>query len=131
MKELINLGLEEKDLLNILEVDSTLKDISEEEVLEKINILKNIKCTEREIRNIISSNPLYLNRINKDVVNLLKKLNELGFSSISTLLDSNPFILNIDVFELDNYIKSRKELGDSLENIINDLDDDPYLFNDI
>ena len=70
-------------------------------------------------------------RSNNDVIKLLAFLDKLGFSVLSILIDSNPYILNLDVFEIDDYVKSRLSNGELLEDIVDDLDTNTYLFNEI
>ena len=38
---------------------------------------------------------------------------------------------NLDVFEIDDYVKSRLSNGELLEDIVDDLDTNTYLFNEI
>ena len=64
MEELFNLGISEKTMNNILDINPYSKQISKDEILHKIQLLKSIDCSNREILNIISSNPLYLNQTN-------------------------------------------------------------------
>lgn len=131
MEELFNLGISEKTMNNILDINPYLKEISNDEVIYKIKILKNINCSNREILNIISSNPLYLNQANDKLVTLFNYLLTLGFTTLDVLFDANPYILNLDVFEIEKYIKIRINNGEKLNNIIEDLDSNPYQFNEI
>ena len=50
---------------------------------------------------------------------------------LNILFDSNPYILNLEVFEIENYINSRLDSGEKLEDIIDDLDSNPILFNEM
>lgn len=131
MINLFNIGINEDELKNILEICPNVKDISKEEIKNKINILESIGCNERHIRNIIISNPMYLDLINEDIFKLINRLLEIGFDTLNLLFDSNPYILNLDSFEIDNYIKDRIDNGEILEDIVDDLDSNPYLFNEI
>ena len=131
MQELYNLGISENTIKSMLEFNPNLKDITDSEVIKKENILKSIGCSESQIVSIISSNAMYLDRIDNDVIELLTYLSRLGFSVLSVLIDSNPYILNLDVFEIENYIKSRLKNNELLEDIIDDLDSNPYLFNEM
>ena len=131
MEELFNLGISEKTMNNILDINPYLKQISKDEILHKIQLLKSIDCSNREILNIISSNPLYLNQTNDKLVALFNYLLTLGFNTLDVLFDANPYILNLDVFEIEKYINIRINNGELLNNIIGDLDSNPYLFNEI
>lgn len=131
MEELYNLNINDNMISTMLEINPNLKDLSNKEILEKIEILRNIGCNEYQIINIISSNSLYLSRSNKDIISLLEKLYNLGFSTLNILFDSNPYILNLDDYEIDNYINERKNNGEKIDDIIDDMDTNTYLFNEI
>lgn len=131
MEELFNLGISEKTMDNMLDINPYLKQISKNEILHKIQLLKSINCSDREIFNVISSNPIYLNQTNDKLVTLFNYLLSLGFSTLDVLFDANPYILNLDIFEIEKYINTRLNSDELLEDIIDDLDSNPYLFNEI
>lgn len=128
MIELYNMGLSENTIKNMIEITPEIKDMDVKEIIEKKTILENINCDDRQIINIISSNPGYLNRTNLEIINLIEKLTNLGFDTLNILFDSNPYILNLEPFEIDNYINNRISNGEILEDVIDDLDSNPYLF---
>ena len=131
MEELFNLGISNNTIKNMLELVPNIKEMSNKDIIDKINILKNINCSDYQITNIISSNPMYLDRTNEEILKLLQKLNDLGFNTLNILLDANPYILNLETYEIDNYIKNRLEKNETLEDIIDDMDSNPYLFNEL
>lgn len=131
MEELFKLGISQNGVKNMLELNPNIKEISNEEIIEKIELLKTINCSNREIINIISSNSLYLDKTKTECLKLFKYLLDLGFDTLNILFDSNPYILNLEPFEIENYINSKKEEGMSLEDIIDTLDSEPYLFNEM
>ncbi len=131
MDELFDLGLSDETLKNMIELNPLIMKLSNEEVLDKINLLKSINCSSNQISNIIGSNSMLLTRSNTDIIKLINYLNGLGFSSLNILFDSNPYILNLDIFEVNNYIEDRISNGELLEDIIDDLDSNTYLFNEI
>ena len=47
------------------------------------------------------------------------------------MFDSNPYILNFDQFEVEKYINNRINQGEILEDIVDDLESNPYLFQEI
>ena len=55
----------------------------------------------------------------------------MGFTSLNVLFDSNPYILNLEQFEIKNYINNRVSKGETIDEIIDDLDSNPYLFQEI
>lgn len=131
MEELYRIGISENTIKNMLELVPTILEMSEGEITEKELILKKINCDENQVINIISSNPMYLDRTNDGVLRLISKLKSYGFSMLNILFDSNPYILNLEVFEIENYINNRLDSGEELEDIIDDLDSNPILFNEI
>jgi len=130
MLELYNLGIKEQDIKFIVEQCPDILEMTNEEIIEKIELLKLIECSDIHIRNIISSNPNYLTRLNKDIIDLINKLSKLGFSCLNLLFDSNPFLLNKDAFEIDDYIKLKLNQGNSLVNIIDEIESNPYIIDE-
>lgn len=131
MDILYNLGIEEKDIYNMIEQVPEIKDLSTSEIEYKIYLLKELGCSKNHIINILISNPYYLNRSNSDIIKLINKLLNNGFDCINILLDSNPYILNKDAFEIENYINDRLQNKELLEDIVDDLDSNPYKFDEI
>ena len=128
MQELYNLEIDENTLLTMVEMNPELKELTNEEVLDKINLLEIINCNKRQIKNIISSNSLYLTRLNTDIKKLINYLVSIGFKDLNILFEANPYILNLDEFEVKDYIDKRIKSGELLSNIVDDLDSNPYLF---
>ena len=124
-------GIGEKTISQMIEICPNIKELGDEEILQKIEILKKVNCDDIQIRNIVSSNPMYLDRSNTDVNKLINKMKDIGFSTLNILFDGNPYILNLDEFEIENYIKERENNGEQLEDIVDDMDSNPYLFEEI
>jgi len=131
MNSLYELGIKESDVNNMIEVCPNILVMFDEEIDEKINILKQIGCQDKHIRNILVCNPWYLDRLDKDVLKLIDTLLKNGFNCIHLLIDSNPFILNLDVFEIEQYIKNKQKEGMELEDIVDQLDANPLLFDEM
>ena len=132
MEEILRkIGISDNTIEQMEEICPNIKELEEKEIKEKIEILKNIKCDEIQIRNIISSNAQYLDRSNTDIEKLIKKLEELGFDTLNILFDGNPYILNLDDYEIENYIKNREDKGELLEDIVDDMSSNPYIFQEI
>ncbi len=131
MKEILKLGLSENTINSMIELNVQLKNITNEEVIEKINLLRKINCSENQILNIISSNSLYFNKSREGILKLFNYLSDLGFELLNILLDSNPYILNLEIFEIDRYIMERVKKGENKEEIIDNLFSNPYLFNEM
>lgn len=130
MEELYNLGITEEAMNYLIELNPSLKELKSNEINEKIRILKQIGCSRKMIKNIIESNPFYLDKTNIDILNLFELLITLGFN-LNILFDSNPYILNLEPFEINNYINEKIKEGKSIEDIVDELDSNPFLFNEI
>lgn len=128
MQELYNLEIDENTLLTMVEMNPEIKELTNEEILDKVNLLQIINCNERQIKNIISSNSLYLTRLNTDIKKLINYLLSIGFKDLNILFEANPYILNLDEFEVKDYIDKKIKSGELLSNIVDDLDSNPYLF---
>ena len=131
MDELISLNFDEDTIKNMIEIYPDLLEIDNSEVRDKIDILNSFDCSIWQIKDIIGSNPYYLLRTNSEIIDLTNYLSKIGFKMINVLLDSNPFILSKDRFEIENYINLRLNNGDSIDNIVDDLDSRPFLFEEI
>ena len=132
MKEILKkIGISEKTINQMEEICPNIKDLTKEEVLNKIEILKDINCDDIQIRNIISSNAMYLDKSNTDINKLINELRKLGFDNLDLLFDGNPNILNLDDFEVRRYIEDRERNGELLEDIVDDMSSNLFIFEEI
>lgn len=132
MKEILkNIGISEKTIDSMIEICPNIQQLNSEEIIEKINILKHEKCNDTQIRDIIGSNPAYLDASETDVKKLIDELRKLGFKNLNFLFDENPYILNSSDFEIEEYINERVRNGELLENIVDDMNENAYLFDEI
>ena len=132
MEEILKkLGIGETTIKEMKELCPNIIDMEKEEILEKIEILRKINCNKMQIRNIISSNAMYLDRLSTDVNKLIKKLKEMGFETLNILIEENPYILNLDDLEVENYITKRLEKGEKQKEIVEDMTLNPLLFNEV
>lgn len=132
MKEILKkIGINEKTINQMEEICPNIKDLTNEEVLSKIEILKDINCDDIQIRNIISSNAMYLDKSNTDINKLINELRKLGFDNLDLLFDGNPNILNLDDFEVRKYIEDRERNGELLEDIVDDMSSNLFIFEEI
>lgn len=131
MEELYNLGIGDNTLKSMMELYPNLNELSKEEIIEKEQLLEKIGCSRQQILNIISSNVMYLDRTTDEIIELITFFKKLGFNTLNILFDSNPYILNMEIFEIENYINKRIKNHELLEDIIDDLDSNPYLFTEM
>jgi len=121
MNEILNV-VDEKEFKNMLEVNPDIKEIEEQEIKLLLNLLNQIGCNERQIRNIITSNPFYLTKDIEDVVKLINKLQSLKITALNITFDSNPYLLNKEAYEIDEFIEEKKQENIDLEDIIDLID---------
>ncbi len=131
MKSLFDIGIMEDEIQELLYECPNLKNISDQEVNEKIVLLQYIGCKDIHIRNIIISNPYYLECSIEKVSKLLNGMLQLGFKTLYLLLDENPRILNLDLIDIHQYINNQIKQGILLMDIIYNLEDNPLLFDNI
>ena len=126
MLELYNIGINELELKTMIETNSEIINLSDEEIKQLIHILKQINCSEKMIKNIIISNPFYLSRVDEDIMKLIHKLSSIGVINLNMLFDTNPDLLSKDAFEIDEFINKNKDKY-SLEELIDQLESNPYI----
>lgn len=130
MLELYNFGLSDFEIKDMIEICPEILELSKPEILNNIDLLNNIGCSERCIKNIITSNPFYLNRTLEDIISLINKLIKIGVTNIDLLFDSNPFLLNKDAYEIDEYINIEKNKGKSLSDIVEEFESNPCIIDE-
>ena len=121
---LLKLGIDDENIKNIMEFNKLYTDY--DDYKKNIETLKIIECDDKEINNIIISNPNILIRSNDDIINLIKKLRLYGFININILFDTNPFLLNKDDYEIEEYFNDKIKQGLSVPEIIDIIESDPY-----
>lgn len=131
MNELLNFGLSENTIKAMTEENAEIINLTDDEVIEKENLLRNINCSEEQVINIISSNASFLSADNSDILNLFNALTSYGFTTLNILFDANPYILNLQAYEIKNYINDRLNKNESLDLVVDDLESNPILFNEI
>lgn len=114
----------------MIEIFPNIINLSNIELENSIDLLKNINCNDRQIRNILISNPYYLDRSNEDILNLIKKLIQINIKNINLLFDSNPFLLNKDAYEIEEYIYKELNKGKILDEIIDEFESNPYIIDE-
>lgn len=131
MLELVYLGISDDEFNQILEINPNVKNMTNEDIKNKLDILRTVKCSDKNICNIITYNPLFFNLSDDDVISLIGYLTHKGFKCLNILFDSNPNILNMGVDEIDTYIAGRVEDGEELASVVDELDSNPILFDEI
>lgn len=127
MNELFKLGIPNLEMQNMLEMNEEIKQLSEEEIASKIQLLQQTNCTPSQIRNILISNPFYLNLSMIEIQKIIQGLLNIGFTNLNLLFDSNPFFFNYDLEEIKEYIQNKQQEGITVEDVISMIQDNPYV----
>ena len=127
MEELYNNEFTDSEIKEMLNQNSNIINLTNEEVQTNIEILKKIGCEPRHIKNILISNPYYLNKDKTTIINLINFLRKVGLNPLNLVFDSNPWLLNKEVFEIKNYIKAKEKEGFPLSDIIDIIDSNPFI----
>lgn len=128
--KLYEVGFNDDELKEMVNINRELVNITDEDIDNHILFLEELGCKQRHIKNILISNPFYLNRSLEELKDLIKYLNGLGFTYLNLLFDSNPEFLNKDVFEIEEFINKKKNDGISLEDIVDLIDSNPFVIDE-
>lgn len=121
MLELINFGMNENIVMDLLNTNPNFKQLTMKEVSDKIYLLKNVLCNDEQIENIINTNSNYLMKSNSEIVELFNTLFDLGFENINEMIDLNPMILNLSAVDIKKYIDFRVYNGETRDEVVTDL----------
>lgn len=130
MDRIIELGISDIELSGMLEQCPSIISMNNKEVDNLLGILRYIGCNHNQVRNIIISNPYYFDRMIDDILKLIMYLRERGFGNLNLLFDMNPFLLNKDYFEIREYVNKRILEGNLLEDIIDEIENNPYIIDE-
>ena len=122
MKALLEYGLSEDNIMEIFDKYPYIKNIDDNEIKNKIYMLEYIGSSKKIIKNIIISNPEYLNRDIDDIKDLINKLLSLKIQRLDITFDSNPWLLNKDSYEIDDFIDEKVNSGVDYEDVIDLID---------
>ena len=118
MDILIRFGFTIEEIKNLMDTNINIDNLDEKNIERLIIILTENNCSKKKKKNILISNPLYLNRSEKEITDLIKALKAFNINNLQTLFDSNPFILNLDKEELQFLIKTKISEGLTNEEVI-------------
>lgn len=118
MLELLSIGISIEEIKEILEENSELEYLSNKDVYNLIELLRSVGCTDKIIKNIIVTNPMFLNRIFDNVLMLIQKLKYYNIERLDITFDSNPFLLNEDESDIEEFVSKKLKEGISMEYII-------------
>lgn len=118
MDVLIRFGFSIEDIKNMMDTNIEIDNIDDDDLSMLINILKEIGCNDRQIKNILVANPFYLNKKEENIRKLISKMEEINMNNLQTIFDGNPFLLNLSAIEFDEIIKCKTSEGLNDEEII-------------
>ena len=129
MEELYNINLDTEDIKYLLDTNNSIFTLSQTEIKEKIDILKEYNVNDEIIKHTIITNAFYLTNDIYEVRGLLEVLVNFKIN-INDILNINPFILNNTILDIKEYFKNFKNKGFNDEFIINKFIENPYIINE-
>ncbi len=128
LDKLVELGIRDIDIKNIEEFinDDNLEDFN-----KIIDLFVNINCSPSMIRNIVVGNPYIMQRSYEDIINLINYMTSIGLNNLNLMFDSYPPFLNKDKFEIEDYVNTKLNEGILLEDIVDELDNNPMIIDEI
>ena len=101
MKNLMELDFNKFEINSIKGVNASFDLLSEEDIKEYIDTMREIGCEYGTIKNIIMSNPLSLNKTREELLEVVNKLVSWGIKDMDMFLDANPRVFNIYNLSID------------------------------
>lgn len=102
---LIEIGSTEDEINEFINQYKEIINIEAFNLQSKLNYLKKLGFENSEIKNIILTNPLYLNKTDDELFNLIDTLKKYGVEDIKNIININPYILNLDGIDIDLFFK--------------------------
>lgn len=118
MDILIRYGFTIEEIKIMMDTNSLIEDINDNNIKSIISILEKVNCNLDDIKNILICNPFCITNNINDINNLIDKLKDIGIIELNKLFRTNPYILNISDKELDKLYNEKKEVGLNKEEII-------------
>lgn len=121
----------EDEVVELIELNPEIRNVSDDNINKLINILKNYKFSVSRLKNIIKSNPFYLSRDIDEVDALINKLLEKEIYNVGIIIDTYPLFLNYYDEDIDEFfdLKSNEELNN--DEIVELIESNPYLIDEI
>ena len=126
------LEMEDQDIKNILSMDIDFDSFDINDIKGNIELLKLFGFSLKEIRNIVIANPMFLNNMTKDTLDLLNYLKEeLNITYLNLLFDNNPFLLSKEKFEIKEFVSKKENEGLTKEDIKDLIESNPYIIDEV
>lgn len=117
----------DKEIDYIIEANPYIKNKSDAELGSIIKAIAETNCTNKVLRNVITTNPFVLLRDADDIKELINKLREYKFKNISNIIDLYPYILLKNAYEIDGYFIKCHNKGIETDKAVTSLEENPYL----
>lgn len=114
--------LSNEELLEVIMKNPSLKFIEAEDVRILIEFLYNLGCSEKDIAEIIYSNPDFLDLTKEELIKLVDKLRILGLTDYKEMFTSNPWLLTKTPEELDELLVEERKKGTAIVNILDKIE---------
>ena len=126
------LEMEDQDIKNFLSMDIDFDSFNINDIKGNIELLKLFGFSLKEIRNIVIANPMFLNNMTKDTLDLLNYIREeLNITYLNLLFDSNPFLLSKEKFEIKEFVSKKEKEGLTKEDIKDLIESNPYVIDEV
>ena len=117
----------ENEILELLKKEKKIFYQDKEIIRRILKILADQKCNNKELRNIILTNPAVLLLDPDELEELIYKLKEYGVLYLNKSFDNYPYLLNKKAYEIDTFFFIKQKEGLKDEEIIKILEEEPYL----
>ena len=123
MMKIYEIGMTEKELSEMIYVNPMLEDITDEEIDDKIELLKSIGCQDEDILHIVTSNPFCLTNDLDAMKETITYLNDFDINPLWVIFSVNPYALNLWKMEIEEYIELQLAKGIGMDDIIDHLEE--------
>ncbi len=118
MDILIRYGFTIEEIKIMMDTNTEIEKIPDNNIKELIIILQNIGCQNNHLKNILICNPFYLSKDIKDIINLINSLEKIGFNNLYSLFDTNPYLLNLSSEEIKKIYNNKLKEGKTKDEVI-------------
>ena len=127
---LIELGFSEDEIKEFVNQYENILDTDNFNIKNKLHYLNELEFDNSEIKNIILANPLYINKADDELINLIHTLKKYGVNDLKNLININPYILNLDSIDIELFFKKRTNNILSNEDLVDLLEQNPLEINE-
>ena len=104
---LLELDFTESEIKEFMNEYESMLNTDITNIQNKLQFLKELEFNNSEIKNIILANPLYLNKTDEELDNLIDNFKNYGINDIKNLINANPCILNLDGIDIELFFNKK------------------------